>query len=100
VLDVAYDELVRDPAACLARIYGRLGLERGDDLAQRAQRLLAERPKDRFGRHAYAAEDFGTTAAAIRERFAGYHRRHLTRGETTHASRFDQGGVPVARGEQ
>jgi hypothetical protein len=77
VLDVSYDELVRDPVACLRGIYAHFGLELDEDFAERARAFVAARPKDKYGRHEYAAEDFGTSPAAIRERFAAYHRRYL-----------------------
>jgi hypothetical protein len=86
VLDVEYDELIRDPAACVRRIYSHFDLEIDESLADRVRQFVADRPKDKFGRHDYSAEDFGTNKAAIRERFAGYHRRYLSR---------ERGGAPV-----
>lgn len=77
VLDVQYAELIRDPAACVKRIYRHFDLELDDSLLERVRQFVAERPKDKYGRHEYSAEDFGTSEAAIRERFAGYHRRYL-----------------------
>ena len=77
VLDVHYDDLVRDPVACVRRIYDHFHLAFSDDLAARAHKFVADRPKDKYGRHVYAAEDFGTSASALRERFAGYHKRYI-----------------------
>ena len=77
VLDVRYDELIADPVACVRRIHGHFELAFDEAHADRMRQFIADRPKNRFGRHLYAAEDFGTSEAAIRERFAGYHRRYL-----------------------
>ena len=77
VVDVSYDDMVGDPVGCVRRVHAHFGLGFDDAHAARAGRFLAERPRDKYGRHVYAAEDFGTSPAAIRERFAGYHQRHL-----------------------
>lgn len=76
VLDVAYDEIVGEPLACVRRIRAHFGLPDDARFADRARRLVAARPRDKYGRHQYAAEDFGSSPGAIRERFARYHARY------------------------
>ncbi len=36
---------------------------------------IENRPKDKFGKHDYAAEDFGLSEAEIDQRFAAYRAR-------------------------
>jgi hypothetical protein len=57
--------------ALVKRICDHFKIEFSAALAERAPQLIAARPKDRYGRHVYSAEDFGTSTAAIHERFAG-----------------------------
>lgn len=80
VLDINYAEIFRDPLACVRRIYDHFGLELDESFAERIRRFAANRPKEKYGIHSYSAEDFGTTKAAIRERFSAYHRRYIEDG--------------------
>jgi hypothetical protein len=80
IVDVHYDDLVRDPVGCVRRLYQDLGEELDDGHGQRLRDFVAHRPKNRFGDHVYSAEDFGTTTGALRERFAAYCARRLDSG--------------------
>lgn len=75
-VEVKYGDLVADPLACVRDIYARLDLPFDDEHARRIEEYVAQRPKDKFGKHRYGPEDFGSTAAALRERFAGYYHDH------------------------
>ncbi len=69
-VDVAYDELVRDPLAAVSRVYDALGEPLDDDAraavtaADAASRSGAGRPD-----HRYDLADFGLREGAIAERF-------------------------------
>lgn len=76
-VDVSYEAMVRDPVACVRRIYRDLDLPLSDELIERMMQFVAGRPKGKFGEHRYAAEDFSTTASDLRERFAHYHRKYV-----------------------
>jgi len=53
-------------------VYAAIGYEL-DPAAEAAMRQWQrDRPKDKHGTHRYAAEDFGLTTTAIRDRMAGY----------------------------
>jgi hypothetical protein len=75
--EVSYEALLRDPVACVRQIYERFDLSFTTEFAQRIERFVAQRPKDKYGTHRYSAEDFGTTKAALRERFSNYYRTHV-----------------------
>ena len=84
-LDVRYEELVRDPVATAERVLAFL--EEPVDEATRAA-LTAEKERSRagrFGKHVYAAEDFGLTAEGIAEAFADY--REVTSAARTSGTR-------------
>jgi hypothetical protein len=53
-------------------IYDQLGLDFSDAFADRMRKYLREKPRDKFGKHRYAAEDYGLTDAGIREHFRFY----------------------------
>jgi hypothetical protein len=77
-IDVDYRAFVADPVATVAEVYRGLGRPLGAQPLGAMRRWVAERPKDRLGRHTYRAEDFGLNGGAIRERMAGYIERYGT----------------------
>jgi hypothetical protein len=77
VLDVAYDQLVADPLGTVRRIHAHHGLAYDPPYEARLERYLARRPRRRFGKHEYCAEEFGMTDAAIAEAFRPYTERFV-----------------------
>ena len=75
VVDVQYDDLMRDPVATVDSIYrffddGGAGL---DPAARAAMtEYAAAHPKDGLGVHGYDLAEFGLDAGRLRERFSGY----------------------------
>ncbi|MFA1537863.1 sulfotransferase family protein [Actinomadura monticuli] len=69
VLDVAYDDLVRDTPAVLRRIYAAAGLSPGDP-ADLTDRYHAAHPRTAKGAHRYTAAAFALDEADLRARFA------------------------------
>jgi hypothetical protein len=71
-VDVAYRDLLEDPLGVATN--AREALDHPVSVAGRAamQRYLDAHPQHKHGVHRYAAEQFGLTQAAIRERFAPY----------------------------
>jgi hypothetical protein len=70
--DIGFNRFQADPVAEIRKLYEWLG----DDLSQDAEhRMLAWRednPKDKYGRHDYDGNQFGTTEDALQARFAAY----------------------------
>ncbi|MFN8628533.1 MAG: sulfotransferase [Candidatus Binatia bacterium] len=72
IVDSHFLTLMRDPVVAVQRIYAELGLEFSGAFADRIATYLRDKPRDKFGKHRYAAEDYGLTDAAIREQFRFY----------------------------
>jgi hypothetical protein len=70
ILDVAYEDLVADPAATVRRILEAAGVEQPDDLARFVGEHAASQPRHAHGPHRYSPEQFGLDSGEIRERFA------------------------------
>ncbi|TDC72074.1 sulfotransferase [Actinomadura sp. GC306] len=69
LLDVAYDDLVRDTPAVLRRIYDAAGLSPGDPAAL-TERYHAAHPRTAKGTHRYTAAAFSLDDAELRGRLA------------------------------
>jgi len=78
VIDVRYDETVRDPAGTAVRVLAALGL--APDQADRAAiaRCIADNAREARPRHRYTADEFGLTSEGIARDFAAYHGKYLT----------------------
>ncbi|MDP3940413.1 MAG: sulfotransferase, partial [Deltaproteobacteria bacterium] len=79
ILDIRYDDLTADSVGTIRRIYDHFGLKFHEGFEARLVKWLAERPQHKFGKHVYAAEDFGMTDAQLAERFKAYTERFLAR---------------------
>ena len=75
ILDLSMGEIVRDPIACVERIYEHFDLELSDEARSRMERYLALHPKNEFGKHQYSLEAFGLDEAAVNAAFKGYRER-------------------------
>jgi len=72
IVDVYYDELVRDPLNTVRTIYDRLGLSFSSEFERRLAEFVAKNPQNKHGRHRYSAGDFGLSDAEIRARLSDY----------------------------
>ncbi len=79
ICDVAFTRFLSDPAATLDQIHAELGLGFGADKRAAMLAYLRNRPREKYGRHRYALDDFGLdtdeVSALLEEytrRFAGY----------------------------
>jgi hypothetical protein len=73
--DLGFREVQQDPVGSVRKLYASLGEELSPDTEERMATWWADNPRDRYGRHTYHAEEFGLTAAGLRERFAFYTER-------------------------
>ncbi len=71
-LDVYYNDLVRDPIACMANLYGALGSDFDEDTQHRMSQFLNANPQDKHGRHQYSLSEFGLQPGAISARYETY----------------------------
>jgi hypothetical protein len=72
IVDVHFQHLMRDAVGTVQAAYQHLGLEFSEAFAQAIRVYLKEKPREKFGKHYYAAEDYGLTNGEIRERFRFY----------------------------
>jgi hypothetical protein len=74
-VDVAYDDLVRDPVAAVAGAYEQHGEQLSPGAEAAMRRYVAEHPQGEHGRHEYRLDELGLDAAALDERFDPYRQR-------------------------
>jgi hypothetical protein len=72
VCHVHYLDLVSDPVATVAQVYGHFGLAPSSATLQRMERFMAARPNGGYGAHTYRFEDHGLDADAERRKFRDY----------------------------
>lgn len=71
-VDVHFDRLLAAPVEALREAYAGMGRELTAEHAERVVRYLREKPRGKFGSHAYTPEDWGYDGAALRARLAPY----------------------------
>jgi hypothetical protein len=70
--DVDYHELIADPLGTVAEVYRHFGLPLTDEARQAMEASHAEsQTGPRAPKHKYSLADYGLTAEAVKERFAG-----------------------------
>ena len=76
IADLLFRDLVSEPVTALQAVYDRLGLEFSDELASAIPAYLADKPKDKFGKHVYDPVALGLDESTIRDQFADYIAQH------------------------
>ena len=71
-IDVSYNDVMKDPARIVARIYERAGLSMRDEHVAAIETWLRDHPQTKHGVHHYSMVEFGLEAGAINRRFAPY----------------------------
>lgn len=77
ILDVQYEDVLRDAVGVVGRVYERAGLELTPAAVQAIRAHEAELPQHQFGSYAYAAEQYGITDDEVAARFATYNARFI-----------------------
>jgi hypothetical protein len=73
--DLSFRELVADPVAAIARMYGHFGFELSAEAERRMRSWQAGHPQGQHGGHRYTLLEFGLGEEEIAERFARYRGR-------------------------
>lgn len=76
ILDVRYDDLLRDPLAVVGAIHDRFGYPLSGASERRMHRWIADNPKGKHGTHRYSLEQFGLDRGTV-ERFAAPYRERF-----------------------
>ena len=71
-IDLPMETVVREPVACVEKIYGHFGLGLPEDVLAAMERYMQEHALAKRTKHVYAAEDFGLDLEAIWPRFQFY----------------------------
>ncbi len=74
--DVAFEDIITDPVSIIERMYAHFGFEFSDELRQRMQRYLDNRPREKHGQHQYALEDYGLSKERHGPLFSAYCERY------------------------
>ena len=72
VLDVRYDDLMRDTLGIMNQICTFIGVRMTEEAERRMRLYLANNQQGKHGIHRYAAEDFGLDSLEIDRRFHAY----------------------------
>lgn len=72
IVDLHFQDQMRDPVAGIEGAYRKIGRPFAPEHATRIRDYLANKPKDKHGKHRYEPEDWGYTKAEIRERTRSY----------------------------
>lgn len=70
VLDIQYENLVKDPMQTVKEIYSHFSVPWTVEYEERLKEFLNQHPKDKHGAHRYMPEQFGQTAQELDAHFA------------------------------
>jgi hypothetical protein len=72
LIDIAFEDLKRDPLSTVARIHHHFGLPWSPEVSRAVQTEVEARPRNRHGAHRYELADFGLSRGLIAELFDNY----------------------------
>lgn len=75
ILDVSYNDLIRDPISEVKRIFDFAGLSFEPSTERALLQTREQNPQGKYGKHAYRLEDFGLNEAWIEENLGFYRER-------------------------
>ncbi|MBB3046811.1 hypothetical protein FHR99_001047 [Litorivivens lipolytica] len=75
--DIRFEDILERPLAVIESMYRYFGFEFSDELKQKMQNYLDNRPRDKHGRHDYQADDYGLDQDNDGALFADYRKRYL-----------------------
>ena len=72
IYDIQYTEQLRDPIGQMRKLYAHFDEPFTRESQAAMVKLLADKPQDKHGKHIYSLQEFGLTAAAVRQHFRAY----------------------------
>jgi hypothetical protein len=72
IVDSHFSELMADPPAAVEKLYGQMDRPFLGEHADAIRRYVSEKPKGKFGKHKYSAEEWGFDRAQLREKMRPY----------------------------
>jgi hypothetical protein len=70
--DIQYTEQLRDPIGQMRKLYARFNEPFTPEAQAAMAKLLSDNPQGKHGKHVYSLEEFGLTAAEVRQHFREY----------------------------
>jgi hypothetical protein len=72
IVDSHFSDLMADPAAAVEKLYGKMNRPFLGQHGDAIRRYVDTKPKGKFGRHEYSAEEWGFDPAQLREKMLPY----------------------------
>ena len=72
IIDLQFEDFVREPLAVVRSVYRRFGWELGEVAERNMQEFLLQEQKDKHGRHEYSLEQFGLSEQDVSDCFRVY----------------------------
>lgn len=72
IYDIQYIEQLRDPLGQMRKLYAHFDEPLKPETEAAMRKLLTDNPQGKHGKHHYSLEEFGLTAAGIREHYRDY----------------------------
>ncbi len=72
IVDSHFSDLMSDPIAAIEKLYGEMQRPFLGEHADAIRRYLEAKPKGKFGKHKYSAEEWGFDSAKLREKMLPY----------------------------
>ncbi|MFP6605861.1 MAG: sulfotransferase [Myxococcota bacterium] len=72
IVDLHFSELVSDPVSAVEKLYGQMDRPLLAEHADAIRRYVDEKPKGKFGKHKYSAEEWGFDPVELREKMRPY----------------------------
>jgi hypothetical protein len=72
IYDIQYVAQLRDPVGQMRKLYAHFDEPLTPQTEAAMTRLVAENPQGKHGKHVYSLQEFGLTAAGVREHFKDY----------------------------
>ena len=73
ILDLHFNDFVRDQMACVDKIYSYFGWSLDDTSRAKMKSFLASNPKGKHGIHEYSLEDFDLSQDQVSKEFKDYY---------------------------
>jgi Sulfotransferase family len=72
IYDIRYSHQLRDPIEEMRKLYAHFDEPFTPEVQAGMTRVLAQKPQGQHGKHVYSLEEFGLTAAGVRQHFRDY----------------------------
>jgi hypothetical protein len=72
IVDSHFSDLMADPVGAIEKLYGQMDRPFLPEHADAIRRYLADKPKGKFGKHRYSAEEWGLDPTRLREKMLPY----------------------------